>query len=95
MSRPILPSALVLIGALLLHATAYGMNPARQGPNGSASCPETQLAIEADQDEATAAATNGAAVVVPPAPAPAAKPAAATRPKSGGRWHSFLPGMFK
>lgn len=90
MSRLILLSALILIGA-----TAHGMTPARQGANGSGSCPETQLAMAADSDEAdAAAAAGGAPTPVGPAPTPVAKPAA-TRPKSGARWHSFLPGMFK
>lgn len=93
MSRLILLSVLLLIGA-----TAHGMNPARQGPNGSASCPETQLAVEAEEDDAASAAATaqGAAPATGAGPGPVvAKPAATTRPKTGARWHSFLPGMFK
>ena len=84
--------------ALLLLATAVSVQavtPARQDADGAGStCPEA---------EQVAAAENAAAEQPqPPAPAKTTAPPAQAkettplpRPKSGARWHSFLPGMFK
>jgi hypothetical protein len=89
-------SRLVLLAVLfVLGAAAHGMNPVRHGPNGSATCPESQLPVDIDEDQATEAAVNGPIAPATATPVPVNKPAAATRPKTGARWHSFLPGMFK
>lgn len=96
MSRPTLLPMLCLASALLIAATAHGMSPARQGPNSSGgSCPETQVAVEAEAGDASATPSPEATAANGAATPPAVKPSAATRPRSGARWHSFLPGMFK
>jgi hypothetical protein len=81
------------IAMLLLAATAQGMTPARQDANGSGgSCPESQAVVAEDPAEATGSASRAP---VAPAVATPAKPAAAATRRSGARWHTFLPGMFK
>jgi hypothetical protein len=78
----------------VLAATAQAMNPARHGPNGSPSCPETPVAATAEGEEVAV----GTSVEAPATPATPAAPKGATLPRSsktGARWHSFLPGMFK
>jgi hypothetical protein len=91
MSRYLLTAAL-----LVLAATAQGMTPSRQGANGSGgSCPQAQehAVVEeagtADQQTVRNEPATPAATPVP------AKSGAAARPKTGARWHSFLPGMFR
>ena len=92
MSRFLL--ALMLLAAAV---SAQAITPSRQDADGTGgNCP---------QAEEIAQAENGAAAVeepAPPAPAKTTAPppqaketAPLARPKSGARWHSFLPGMFK
>lgn len=93
MTRRILTAALLLMVA----AAAHGMDASRASANsGGGSCPEAQAEDMADA-AADAASTDTRPVVVP-APATTTvggKAANASRPRSGARWHSFLPGMFK
>jgi hypothetical protein len=71
--------------------TAQAITPARQGANsGGGNCPETETAVVEGE-----AAPEPAPAATKSAPPPQAKGATMARPKSGARWHSFLPGMFK
>jgi hypothetical protein len=88
MSRFLL--ALILLAAAV---TAQAITPTRQGANsGGGTCPETETVI-ADAEDAPAQEPAPAATKT--APPPQAKGGTMARPKSGARWHSFLPGMFK
>lgn len=87
------------LAALLLLAasvTAQAVAPARESANGAGgTCPETEAVAAADEEEA---AVEGRDAADPKAEAASqgTKPAVLTRPnRTGPRWHSFLPGMFK
>lgn len=87
-----------LVALLLLAATvsAQAVTPARESANGAGgTCPET-AAAPAQGDEETAVASRDPATAKADAASQGSKPAVLTRPnRTGTRWHSFLPGMFK
>lgn len=85
---------------LLFAATAVqAVSPSRASANGGGNCPETQAAL-VEEAAVPGTAAGGTAATPDPNAAPnsAATPVkrnALARPRSGARWHSFLPGMFK
>jgi hypothetical protein len=92
MQRHLLTAALLL----LLTAAAQAMTPARQDANGSGgSCPEAHADESTEPEVADAAAANPDPRAAPAVAPRQAKVGAADRPRSGTRWHSYLPGMFK
>jgi hypothetical protein len=80
--------ALVLLAAA---AAAQAITPSRQDANGAGgTCPESETAAVTD----TGAPAGPAPAASKTAP-PQGKGGTSARPRSGTRWHSFLPGMFK
>lgn len=87
MSRLLL--CLILLAAAV---TAHAITPSRQDANGGGgTCPETETPV-ATTDSGAPQEPSAAASKTPPTQA---KSGTLVRPKTGARWHSFLPGMFK
>ena len=87
MSRHML--ALLLFAAA---ASAQALDPARQDANGGGgTCPAAEASEEGEEAaEQAPNRTPGKA-----APGSPSKGGSIARPRTGARWHSFLPGMFK
>ena len=88
--------------AILLSMSAFAaaqvVTPNHASGDGSgATCPEARTAAEVApvQGRPDDVAVPAAAVQAPPAKVAPARSTPAVRPKSGMRWHSFLPGMMK
>lgn len=87
-----------LFALLLLAATvsAQAVTPARESANGAGgTCPEAEVDAVAVQEEPVVEPRTRAEAKAEAA-SQGTKPAVLTRPnRTGTRWHSFLPGMFK
>jgi hypothetical protein len=83
---------MLAVAILLFAASTHAVNPSRQGAGGDGNCPPT-----ATDERAPATASDGSAPTTAPeaVPTPVRPKSTISRPKSGARWHSFLPGMFK
>ena len=90
-------TALLLSMPALAAAQVVTPNHA-SGDGASSACPEEQRIADAAPVEGRAddvALPPAAAAAVVPAKAAPPRSMPAVRPKSGMRWHSFLPGMMK
>lgn len=84
--------ALLMLAAAV---SAQAITPSRQDADGTGgNCPEAEEIARAENGAAPASAPPAPAKTTAP-PAQAKETAPLPRPKSGARWHSFLPGMFK
>ena len=83
---------MLAVAILLFAASTHAVNPARQGAGGDGTCPPAT----ADERQQAAISDGATPTTAPEAVATPVRPkATVARPKSGARWHSFLPGMFK